>query len=89
MAIDHDDVENAFMFVNLTRMYGNQVILCKRTGRMFYISELGDSDELPGDIDASEDDIEIPDKRVVTHISPADISRSRFFGSRIQGCRII
>lgn len=42
MAIDHDDVENAFMFVNLTRMYGNQVILCKRTGRMFYISELGD-----------------------------------------------
>ena len=36
--------------------------LCKETGEMFYTSEIGDSDELPEDIDDPEKYIAIPHK---------------------------
>jgi hypothetical protein len=63
MKIQFDDIENAFHFVSMGAMYGNQAILCKETGEIFYILEMGDSDELPDDIENSDKYIEIPNKR--------------------------
>ena len=37
-------------------------MLFKTTGKIFYISEFGNSDELPDDIEDSDDYIEIPHK---------------------------
>ena len=62
MKIKFDEIENAFLYVSMTPMFGNQAILAKETGEIFYISEMGDSDDLPDDIDESDDYIEIPHK---------------------------
>jgi hemerythrin-like domain-containing protein len=62
MKIKFDDIENAFLYVSMTPMFGNQAILSKETGEIFYISETGDSDDLPDDIDESDNYIEIPHK---------------------------
>jgi hypothetical protein len=51
MAITYDEIENAFIFVSMDRKYMHNAYLCKETGRIFYTSEMGDSDELPEDID--------------------------------------
>ena len=62
MKIEFDEIENAFFFVSMGPMYDNQAILCRETGKIFYESELGDSDELPDDIDDPEKYIAIPHK---------------------------
>ena len=62
MKIKFDDIENAFLYVSMSHMLENQAILCKETGEIFYISEMGDSDDLPDDIDESDNYIEIPHK---------------------------
>ena len=62
MKIQFDDIENAFMFVSMQSTFGNQALLSKTTGEIFYISEFGDSDELPDDIEDSGGYIEIPHK---------------------------
>lgn len=63
MPIKFSDIEDAFFFVSMGELYMNNAILCIETGQIFYISDFGDSDELPEDID---DDpgkyIEIPHK---------------------------
>nr|MBF0223350.1 hypothetical protein [Desulfobulbaceae bacterium] len=51
MAITYDEIENAFIFVSMDQQYMNNAYLCRETGRIFYTSEMGDSDELPEDID--------------------------------------
>lgn len=51
MAIRFDEIENAFMFVSMGQPDMHNAYLCKETGQIFYTSELGDSDELPEDID--------------------------------------
>ena len=51
MAIKYGEIENAFFFVNIEQQYMNNAYLCKETGQIFYTSEMGDSDELPEDID--------------------------------------
>ena len=56
-------IEDAFFFVSMGEMYMNSAILCIKTGQVFYISDFGDSDELPEDIDDDLDKyIEIPHK---------------------------
>ena len=62
MKIRFDDIENAFLFTSMGSMYENQAILCKETGEIYYISEMGDSDNLPDDVDESDKYIEIPHK---------------------------
>jgi hypothetical protein len=62
MKFKFDDIENAFLYVSMSPMFGNQAILSKDTGEIFYISEMGDSDDLPDDIDESDNYIEIPQK---------------------------
>ena len=62
MEIRFDDIENAFLFTSIGSMSENQAILCKETGEIYYISEMGDSDDLPDDVDESDKCIEIPHK---------------------------
>ena len=63
MPIKFSDIEDAFFFVSMGEMYMNSAILCIETGQIFYISDFGDSDELPEDIDDDLDKyIEIPHK---------------------------
>jgi len=62
MAISFDDIENAFFFVSMDQQFMNNAYLCKETGEIFYTSEMGDSDELPDDIDDPDKYITIPHK---------------------------
>jgi hypothetical protein len=63
MPIKFSDIEDAFFFVSMGEMYMNSAILCIKTDQIFYISDFGDSDELPEDIDDDTDKyIEIPHK---------------------------
>ena len=62
MAISFDDIENAFRFVSMDQKYMHNAYLCKETGQIFYTSEMGDSDELPEDIDDPDKYITIPHK---------------------------
>lgn len=40
----------------------HNAVLCKKTGQIFYTSEMGDSDELPEDINDPDKYIDIPHK---------------------------
>ncbi len=62
MTISFDDIENAFFFVSMDQRFMHNAYLCKDTGRTFYTSAMGDSDELPEDIDDSDKYISIPHK---------------------------
>jgi len=62
MDISFDDIENAFFFVSMDQQLMNNTYLCRETGELFYSSEMGDSDELPEDIDDPEKYIAIPHK---------------------------
>ena len=63
MPIKFSEIKDAFFFVSMGEMYMNSAILCIMTGQVFYISDFGDSDELPDDIDDDLDKyIEIPHK---------------------------
>jgi len=57
-----DDIENAFMFVSMAPQFENSAILSKESGEIYYVSEFGDSDELPYDVDNVDKYIEIPHK---------------------------
>ncbi len=62
MAISFDDIENAFFFVSMDQKYMHNAYLCKETGQIFYTSEMGDSDEIPENIDDPDKYITIPHK---------------------------
>ena len=62
MAVSFGDIENAFFFVSMDQQFMYNAYLCKETGEIFYTSEIGDSDELPEDIDDTEKYIAIPHK---------------------------
>lgn len=70
MAIKFSDIEDAFFFVSMDQPYMHNAVLCKETGRIFHTSELGDSDELP-------EDIEDPDKYIgIPHKNELDLGRA-------------
>jgi hypothetical protein len=50
------------MFVSSAPMYSNSAYISRETGQTFYVSSMGDSDELPEDIYEDEQYIEIPHK---------------------------
>ncbi|HSB30396.1 MAG TPA: UPF0158 family protein [Candidatus Sulfobium mesophilum] len=62
MSISFDDIENAFLFVNMDQQSMHNAYLCRETGQIFYTSELGDSDELPEDVDDPDKYVTIPHK---------------------------
>lgn len=53
MPVLFDDIENAFVFLSMDKQFMNNAYLNKETGEIYYTSEIGDSDELPVDIDDS------------------------------------
>ncbi len=56
------DIECAFDFVCYGMRGGNSAILDKETGKIYYDSALGDFDEIPDGVMASEHTIELPHK---------------------------
>ena len=45
MKLDFYDIELAFDYVSSAAPFTNTVAICKNTGRMYYSSDLGDTDE--------------------------------------------
>ncbi len=73
MAISFEVIVDAFMFVSMEQQYIHNAYLCKETGQTFYTSEIGDSDELPEDLDE-------PDKYVaIPHKNELDLGRDLVF----------
>lgn len=62
MVVKFEDIEYAFMFVSSGQMYMHSAYFDRETGETFYVSEMGDSDELPEDIDENDRYVEIPHK---------------------------
>ncbi len=58
----YSDIEDAFMFVSMSPPDENYAYLNKETGEAYYVSSLGDSDELPDDLEENEKYISIPHK---------------------------
>ena len=58
----YSDIEDAFLFVSMSPPYEHYAYLNKETGEKYYVSELGDSDELPADWEENEKLITIPHK---------------------------
>jgi len=63
MAIPFDDIEHAFFFISMEQKYMHSAYLCRESGQIFYTSEMGDSDELPEDIEDPDKYITIPHKK--------------------------
>ena len=63
MKINYDDLENAYHFVSSDQKFMNSAILCRETGKIYYISGMGDADELPDDVDDPDRYIGIPHKK--------------------------
>ncbi|HHD64833.1 MAG TPA: hypothetical protein ENK96_10845, partial [Desulfobulbaceae bacterium] len=52
MVIQFSEIEDAFMFVSMGQPYENMAYLSKKSGKIYYHSEYGDTpEELPDDID--------------------------------------
>jgi len=62
MALKLDDIDDALIFVSMEEMFMNSAYLCRKTGQIFYTSEMGDSDELPDDIYENDQYVSIPHK---------------------------
>lgn len=60
--INYSDLEMAFLFVSMSPPDENYAYLNKETGDTYYVSEFGDADDLPDDLDENEDYISIPHK---------------------------
>ena len=63
MKIDFNELEMAFDFVSSMPRFTSTAILSKTSGQIYYQSDYTDSDELPEDIDTSDDYIAIPHKK--------------------------
>ena len=61
MMVDFGEIESAYQFVSSGTRYEHQAFLSRETGEIFFSSEMGESDELPDDVD-SERYVAIPDK---------------------------
>jgi len=70
------------MFVSMQPEFGNQALLSKTTGKIFYISEFGDSDELPDDIEDSDDYIEIPHRNELESVEEWEKSNTEILQIR-------
>jgi len=71
--VNYSEIETAFMFVSMTPPFENSAYLNKKTGDTYYVSEYGDSDELPEDIEENENYVSIP------HKSDLDLGRNLVF----------
>jgi hypothetical protein len=60
--INYSDLEMAFIFVSMSPLCEHYAYLNKETGDTYYVSEDGDSDDLPEDFEENENFISIPHK---------------------------
>jgi hypothetical protein len=60
--MNYSDIEDAFMFVSMSPPCEHEAYLDKETGETFYISNLGDSEELPDDLEENDKYLYIPHK---------------------------
>jgi hypothetical protein len=60
MKIPYSDIETAFLYVGYQKPFMNGALLDKATGKIYYRSEMGDSDEIPEDVRESDSVVEIP-----------------------------
>ncbi len=52
MRVNFNEIEDAFMFVNMGQAYEHLAYVSKESGKIYYYSEYGDTlEELPDDID--------------------------------------
>jgi hypothetical protein len=58
----YSNLEDAFLFVSASAPGEHYAYLNKETGEAYYVSELGDSDELPADLEENEKYINVPHK---------------------------
>ena len=58
----YSEIEDAFLFVSSSPPFENYAYLNKETGAFYYVSALGDSDELPDDLEENDKYISIPHK---------------------------
>jgi len=58
----YSDIEHAFLFVSMASPEEHYAYINKETGETYYVSESGDSDELPDDWEENEKFITIPHK---------------------------
>jgi hypothetical protein len=58
----YSDVEDAFLFVSSAPPFEHEAYLNKETGEAYYVSAMGDSDELPDNIEDNEKYVSIPHK---------------------------
>ena len=62
MTVTFSDIELAFLYVSCQSYGMNEAYLSLDTGQIYYITDLGDSDELPDDFEESDRYLEIPHK---------------------------
>ena len=60
--MEFSDIEMAFDYVSSTRFGINNAYISRKTGEVYYTSEMYDSDELPDDIDDEDVYVSIPHK---------------------------
>lgn len=58
----YDTIEEAFYFVSSASPFEHTAVVHRKTGESFYASLMSDYDELPEDVDESDDYINIPHK---------------------------
>ena len=69
----YEDIELLFDYVGSARRFERSAYLNRRTGESYLTSELGDSDELPDDLDVNDDYLNIP------HRNDLDLGRNLVF----------
>jgi hypothetical protein len=60
--MNYDTIEEAFLFVSGPPPFEHTAVVHRKTGESFYASLMSDYDELPEDVDESDDYINIPHK---------------------------
>ena len=69
----YEDIEFLFNYVGMAPRFEHSAYLNRRTGEWYVVSDPGDSDELPGDFDESDDYLKIP------HWNDLDLGRELVF----------
>lgn len=75
----YDTIEDAFLFVSSTASFEHIAVVHRQTGESFFASDIAGYDELPEDLDESDDYIGIPHKNDLNLGKPLviDFVRSR------------
>ena len=73
MKMPYSDIEDAFFYVGSQQACMHGALLDKATGKIYYSSEMGDSDEIPEEVWEADSVVEIP------HKNDLDMGRSLVF----------